>query len=606
MESHWSVFYPDKYANPDTDSDDTLYMRIMAVCNAYPSRIALEYGDTQITYSSFLERIDSTAAAWKRLGVKKGETVMLAMGHNPMNVISIYALDKIGASVALAVPNLATEYFEGYANAVGAKYCVISCNQYLNYSSTLKNTQIKTVIIGKYRSMVTGRDVFSFPFYPLAAYDTPKPKNVPEGIKLMYWKDVLALPADPDEDKTSDEDKGFERDNKRISVYLFPSSPTASCRATELSARSINISANITEMVYKTNEDLTGNPVRMLCLNESCFAFGFIAGIHNVLCCAQTVLLFTWFDTDRLFFAIRRYKPEVLIGYNSTVARINLAGPGSNILKSVERIIVGGGLLTSSQKANLFEIAQNSGKKLSVCSITGCDELLTYAYGPSDLDSDRLLGFPVPGVLMRVADSNTGLDAPEGTEGEIAVCSPIAESAGLADGNIGTDKYRKLPDGRRWFFTGMIGKQDGNKMFYLVANKSREARINSYPVYPERVDEAVQMTEGVVESCTVIIEKPEGPVLVTAVVPEEDYFYDNSRMEDLRDRIKSECELTLHEAMRPSEIIFSVSLPRDSKGMMHYEAIQEKIELIQSGETSEDFENDHDTVQAHTDETPNK
>ena len=90
------------------------------------------------------------------------------------------------------------------------------------------------------------------------------------------------------------------------------------------------------------------------------------------------------------------------------------------------------------------------------------------------------------------------------------------------------------------------------------------------------------------------------------MVPEEDYFYDNSRMEDLRDRIKSECELTLHEAMRPSEIIFSVSLPRDSKGMMHYEAIQEKIELIQSGETSEDSENDHDAVQAHTDETPNK
>ena len=56
-------------------------------------------------------------------------------------------------------------------------------------------------------------------------------------------------------------------------------------------------------------------------------------------------------------------------------------------------------------------------------------------------------------------------------------------------------------------------------MFYLVANKSREARINSYPVYPGKVDEAVQMTEGVVEACSVVIEKPEGPVLISAVVP---------------------------------------------------------------------------------------
>ncbi len=606
MESHWSVFYPDKYANPETGSDDTLYMRIIKVCDAYPTRIALEYGNGKMTYAALREKIDEYALGWQRLGVKKGDVVMLAMGNHPINVISVYALDKIGASTALAVPNLATEYFEGYANIVNAKFCVMSCNQYLNYSQVLKNTKIETIVIGRYRDFITPKDKFAFSFYPLSAYDKPKPKSIPEGIRIIYWKDLLTLPAVPEEEKKAEDDKGFDRDNKRISVYLFPSVPTADCMATELSARSINISANITEMIYKTNEDLTGNPVRILCLNESCFAFGFIAGIHNVLCCAQTVLLFTWFDTGRLFFALRRYKPEVLIGYNSTVARINLAGPGSNILKSVERIIVGGGLLTSSQKANLFEIAQNSGKKLSLCSITGCDELLTYAYGPSDLDSDRLLGFPVPGVLMRVADSNTGLDAPEGTEGEIAVCSPIAESNGLGDDKVSKDKYRKLPDGRHWFFTGMIGKQDGNKMFYLVANRSREARINSYPVYPEKVDEAVQMTEGVVESCSVVIERDEGPVLVTAVVPEEDYFFDNSRMEDLRDRIKSECEMTLHESMRPSEIIFSVSLPRNSKGTMDYEAIREKIEMIQDDDTAEEPETEHETGQVSEEGTQNK
>ncbi len=189
---------------------------------------------------------------------------------------------------------------------------------------------------------------------------------------------------------------------------------------------------------------------------------------------------------------------------------------------------------------------------------------------------------------MRVTDSETGLDVPEGTEGEIAVCSPVAAGTGLADGKICKGKYRKMPDGRHWFFTGTIGKQDGNKMFYLVANKSHETRINSYPVYPERVDEAVQMTEGVVESCSVVIEKAEGPVLVTAVVPQEEYFYDNSLMEALRDRIKSECEMTLHESMRPSEIIFFVSLPRDTKGAMDYEAIRMKIELIQDEEPADD------------------
>ena len=230
----------------------------------------------------------------------------------------------------------------------------------------------------------------------------------------------------------------------------------------------------------------------------------------------------------------------------------------------------------------LFEIAQSSGKKLSVCSVTGCDELLTYAYGPSDLQSDRLLGFPLPGVLMRVADASTGLDVPEGAEGEIIVYSPVNRYTGPDGSRAGTGKYRKLPDGRIWYFTGNIGKQDGNKMFYIVANARREARINSYPVYPGKVDEAVQMTEGVVEACTVVIEKPEGTALVTAVVPNEEYFFDNAMMEDLRDRIKSECELTLHESMRPSEITFFANFPRDTKGDIDYEAVKEKVEMIQN------------------------
>lgn len=577
MESQWSVFYPENYANPVTDTDETLYMRIKRSCTRYPDRVALEYGATKILYSSLLEKIDEAASAWKNLGVQKGDVVMIAMGNNTLNIISVYALDKIGASAALCVPNLSTEYFAGYANVVGAKYCLMSCNQYLNYAQVLKETPVKTVIIGKYRETSTGIYKFTVRFYPLSSYDMPKPRNIPEGINLVYWKDVVNLP----DSQSENEKLSHDRDNNRTVLYLFPSVP-ADCRATELTARNLNISANLTEMVIKANEDLTGKPARMLCLNESCFAFGFTVGIHNILSCGQSALIFTWYDPDKIFFAIKRYKPDVLIGYSSTIASINKVGTRSDILKTVDRIIVGGGLLTSSQKAMLFEIAQYSGKKLSVCSITGCDELLTYAYGPSDLQSDRLLGFPLPGVLMRVADPSTGIDVPEGAEGEIIVCSPISKLSGPDDKGADVKNYRKLPDGRRWYFTGNIGKQDGNRMFYLVANTRREVRINSYPVYPSKVDEAVQMTEGVVESCSVVIEKPEGTALITAVVPNEEYFFDNSMMEELRDRIRSECELTLHEAMRPSEITFFASFPRDSKGDVDYEAVKEKVEMIQN------------------------
>ena len=46
--------------------------------------------------------------------------------------------------------------------------------------------------------------------------------------------------------------------------------------------------------------------------------------------------------------------------------------------------------------------------------------------------------------------------------------------------------------------------------------------------------------------------------------------------------------MTLHEAMRPSDVTFLVSLPRDSNGVIDYEAVKTKVEMIQNDDMTED------------------
>ena len=102
MESQWSVFYPENYANPVTDTDETLYMRIKRACTRYPDRVALEYGARKILYSTLLSMIDETAASWKKLGVQKGDVVMLVMGNNrPLYVFRIF-LQNISSDMRTA------------------------------------------------------------------------------------------------------------------------------------------------------------------------------------------------------------------------------------------------------------------------------------------------------------------------------------------------------------------------------------------------------------------------------------------------------------------------------------------------------------------------
>ena len=171
MESFWSVFYPEKYSNPEMDTDETLYLRMKKVCAKYPTRIALQYGGKKLTFAALIDKIDEVAKTWRKLGVKKGDIVIMMMSNNPMNIISVYALDKLGASASLAVPTLAPEHFERYANDLGARFCVMSCRQYENFSSVLPSTKITTVIIGKYGNMISGLNRISFLFYGLSSYD---------------------------------------------------------------------------------------------------------------------------------------------------------------------------------------------------------------------------------------------------------------------------------------------------------------------------------------------------------------------------------------------------------------------------------------------------
>ena len=576
METKWSVYYPNNFSTENLTDSSTLYSRLMRVCGIYRERTALEYMGSKMSYAALARAVDRTVVMWKNLGVTNGDRVLLCMGECPVMIFSIYALDCLGAAAVLMIPNSSTEHFEQIANNTGAKYCLMSFNQYENYSKSVSDTDIGSVVIGKYSDYITGFERLAFKLYPLSSYDIAVPafRNRKEpDFKVVTWREamlaseasVTVLPL-PDEHYM------------RPCLMLETESETDGGTTSVYNAAVLNAAADTAMFLHKANEKKLGRPGRILCLNEICFAFGFTVGMNDVLLSGQTLILFTWYDTKRKAFPIVRYRPDTLIGYGGTIAGLNIEITNRLVMKSVSAISCGGGLLTSSQKAELFTRTGKSEEELRLITVTGCDETCAFAYTPAGTASDRMIGIPLPGFFMKIVDSETGEDMPEGKNGEIAVCSPAYYSGMMKDKKLVTSTLRHLPDGRDWLFTGMVGKMDEKGFFSLINRPGRVYKINSFPVYPAQVDRTIAMVAGVVDVCSVVIEDVSGPELIAAVVPSEELVFDNGLLADLKKRIMKECQMMLHEAMCPSEVEFLISLPMDSAGNKDYEGIRERIE----------------------------
>lgn len=575
MRTKWSAYYPGNLNPADLTTTSTFYSRLMQVCELYQDRTAFEYMGSKMSYADLAKTVTRTAVMWKNLGVTTGDRVLLCMGECPDMIFSVYALDSLGAAAVLAIPGSSTEHFEQLANNTGVKYCLMSFNQFENYSRSISDTNIRSVVIGKYSDYITGFARYTFKLNPLSSYDAGVPafRKKNDDFRVVTWREAMLASEDAVH-------AGITADQHymRPCVMLETESETDGGTASVFNAAMLGTTANTASFVLHDGEKRLMRPSRVLCLNEICFSFGFSVGMNDVLISGQTLILFTLYDVKRDMQAIVRYRPDTVIGYSGTIAGLNERIASRSSMKSVSMIICGGGLLTSPQKAELFTRSGKNERELRICTLTGCDEIGVFAYTPEDTTSDKMLGIPLPGIFMKVVDSETGEDMPEGRTGEIAVCSPAFYSGKLRNSRLVAGSLRHLPDGRDWFFTGLVGKMDDKGFFSLLNRPGRVYKIDSIPVYPAQVDRVIAMVSGVVDVCSVVIEDVSGPKLVAAVIPSEELLFDNGLMADLKERITKECLMMLHEAMCPSEVEFFMSLPTDSTGNKDFEAIRKRIE----------------------------
>lgn len=175
------------------------------------------------------------------------------------------------------------------------------------------------------------------------------------------------------------------------------------------------------------------------------------------------------------------------------------------------------------------------------------------------------VGFPLPGVALRIADPETGRSLPQGETGVIAVKGP----------NVFTGYWRNpektaaefLSDG--YFVTGDLGVIDADGYVRIIGRAKDMIISGGFNVYPKEVEAGIDALPGVIESAVVGLPHEDfGEAVAAAVVAAP-----GARLDEKS--VQNALAATLAKFKLPKRVIFVEDLPRNAMGKVQKNLLRE-------------------------------
>ena len=191
-------------------------------------------------------------------------------------------------------------------------------------------------------------------------------------------------------------------------------------------------------------------------------------------------------------------------------------------------------------------------------------------------DGDRVpgtVGFPLPGVSVRIADPETGARIPKGEIGMIEVSGPNVFKGYWRMPEKTAAEFR--PDG--YFITGDLGMIDSRDYVHIVGRGKDLVITGGFNVYPKEIETEIDGLPGVLESAVIGVPHADFGEGVTAVV--------------VRAKGAEIDEATISRALYgrlakfklPKKILFVDDLPRNTMGKVQKNVLRDRFKSIYEG-----------------------
>jgi malonyl-CoA/methylmalonyl-CoA synthetase len=191
-------------------------------------------------------------------------------------------------------------------------------------------------------------------------------------------------------------------------------------------------------------------------------------------------------------------------------------------------------------------------------------------------DGDRIagtVGFPLPGVELRIADADSGKVLPQGEVGGIEVRGPNVFKG-----------YWRMPDKTKaefradgFFITGDVGKVDARGYVHIVGRAKDLIITGGFNVYPKEIEGEIDAMPGVVESAVIGCPHPDFGEGVTAVI----VCTPGASLSEKG--VIAALETKLAKFKLPKRVIFVDDLPRNTMGKVQKNVLREQNKDLYAG-----------------------
>lgn len=456
-----------------------------------PRQTALLFKGAALTYGELDRLSDACAAAFRSLGVQRGDRIALLLPNCPQFLIAEFAAWKIGAIVAPLNPLYTEQELEGPLRENGIETIVTLTRFYDRVKRVQPRTPLTRVIATNIKEY--------FPPLLRLLFTLAREKRGGDRVKLEL--------GDHDLSRLLTEHRAAPVERTMVTAdddaVLLMSGGTTGTPKGALGKHGAYVIAGLQEAAWLRSVLLPDTDVILLPL-PLFHVYGHV-GVQALAFVNRNPLAIVPNPRDiaDLIRTIRRVKPAFFNGVPTLyIALLNRpeVQQGKVDFKSIKICLSGAAALMAETK-NRFEATTGAriveGYSLTEAMMAAC---INPVKGPNKPGS---VGMPLPDVHVRIFDGDEGTRVmPTGEIGEIAVSGPQLmigywnrpdETAGVLrehDDETGT---------RRWLHTGDLGYLDEDGYVFIVDRKKDLIKTSGYQVWPREIEEVLAAHPAVAE-----------------------------------------------------------------------------------------------------------
>ena len=533
----------------------THYVQVAA--ERYPNKPAVIFCGSTLSYAALHARVEALAGyLTQRLGVQRGDRVLLMSQNCPQYVAAYYGIMRAGAVVVPVNAMCTQSEILYYLQDSGARVAMVAQEllpQVMPLLQPADANALQAVLVHAYSE--------GLPAQP-ASDEVPDevpdvvlaPRQWPDAPGLHGLEDAIAqaLPA-PAEHPHSDD----------LCVLPYTSGTTGhpkGCMHTHATVLASNMAAQVWRSMHMDSVFLAVAPLFHM--------LGMQGGLNVPITLGATVVMLPRWHAASAARLIEKHRvttwsapPAMLIDFfaNPAAAQRDLSSLSA---------LAGGGAAMPETVANLlqtrFGIAYNEAY--------GMTETASFLLGnPPARGKRQCLGVITPGVDARIVDPETLRELPVGEVGEL-----VTRGAQLMRGYWQNEQANQTSffelDGQTFFRTGDLASVDEEGYFFMRDRLKRMVNVSGFKVWPAEVENTLYEHPAVHEACVIAVPDAKRGENVMALLVLKPAFKGQVTEQDLIDWSREH----MAAYKTPRIVRFVDTLPKSGTGKILWRQLQEQ------------------------------